>query len=573
MNTQQLRIAFLTARRAGWRRSLARLRRTLFLRWLNPLFAAHLYPPRTVQPPRIANVDALIPLAFRTTAPTWNNEIRLLNTAPFPMRPPIDWNANPTGHTLWAFRLHEFDWAWQLIQLAQNDADAAHILITILRDYIERVPFARGIAGEPYTLSRRLVVWSVAFHVIARSASDEALSSTWKDCFAPLGLAMTSFASHIIQSARLLRHHIERDLDNNHVIANAKALAFAGTLMGKTDLARCGFDLLWQQLRVQVRDDGMHFENSTSYHWHVLCDALDSVRLARQFNLPIPADIPPRLQQMANVLHALRRPDSSLPLLNDSVAESFENLDAVLAQFTVPSKQKITCFSQAGYAILQIGKTQVLFDAGALGPAFCPGHGHADALSFELWAHNRLVIADPGVYQYQAGEWRDYFRSTAAHSTIVIDKLDQSELADSFRVGAMADARITRIESERMLVEGVHTGYRRLRQPITHTRALTLVNENELQIEDRLTGVGAHHVDACFHLAPGARVETGAQSADVFFDDVQLHFQFEGAPSFEVIASDGWYSPTWYTKLPAPVLHYRGRGTVPLTIKTTIRIG
>lgn len=553
---QRLGFAFLTARRAGWRRSLARARRILCLRWLNPAFATPLYPPRVVHPPHLETIDDLIPLAFRTATPTWNNEIRLLNTAPFPMRPPIDWNANPLGHTLWAFRLHEFDWAWQLIQLAQNDADAAHTLAAILQDYIEHVPFARGIAGEPYTLSRRLVVWSVAWHVLKNLSGLEDLTGLYID-----------------QSARLLCNHIEHDLDNNHVIANAKALAFAGTLMGQADLARCGFDLLWQQLRLQVRKDGMHFENSTSYHWHVLCDVLDGVRLARQFEIPVPPDIPPRLQKMANVLRALRRPDGTLPLLNDSVMENFDNLDHVLAQFAAPSKQKITCFSQSGYVILVHGNTQLLFDAGALGPAFCPGHGHADALSFELWARHRLLIADPGVYQYQAGAWRDYFRSTAAHSTVVVDQLDQSELSESFRVGRMAKARITRIEPAHGLVEGRHTGYHRLRQPVTHTRTLVLVNENGLRITDQLDGAGEHDIEVGFHLAPGARVEVGEKSAQVFFDDVRLHFQFDGAPCFTVTTSDGWYSPTWYTKLPAPVLHYRGRCAVPLTIKTTIRIG
>lgn len=574
ISLQRLHLAFLTARRAGWRRSLARVRRILFLRWLNPAFATRLYPPRAVHPPRVDHLADLIPIAFRTTSPTWHAEITLLNSAPFPMRPPIDWNANPLGHTLWAFRLHEFDWAWQLIQLAvRGDAHAAQTLAAILRDYIERVPFGRGIAGEPYTLSRRLVVWSVAYHVIAsRTAAKQspnhnaeiALSQT------PL-LAMTH---SIVQSARLLRHHIEHDLDNNHVIANAKALAFAGTLIGQTDLARFGFDLLWQQLRVQVRTDGMHFENSTSYHWHVLCDALDGVRLARQFDFRVPDDIPPRLEKMANVLRALCRPDGTLPLLNDSVTENLENVVRVLDQFDLPGKEKLTCFLQSGYAILASGNTWILFDAGALGPAFCPGHGHADALSFELWSRHRLLIADPGVYQYQAGTWRDYFRGTAAHSTIVVDGLDQSELADSFRVGTMADARFTRVDAEHLLIEGTHNGYQRLRPPVTHTRTLELVNENEVRIQDRLTGSGEHHFDLGFHLAPGARIEISSQSANVFFDDnVQLEFRFDGVSSFEIATSDGWYSPTWYTKLPAPMLHYRGRCAVPLTIETTIAIG
>jgi uncharacterized heparinase superfamily protein len=561
----QFLIVLMTARRAGVRRSLARVRRILFLRWLNPRFASRLYQSRIVHPPTVETATDLIPLAFRSASPMWNDPVVLLNSEPFSMRPPIDWNANPRRHTLWAFRLHEFGWAWSLIQLAsQGDADAGSKLAAIMQDYMERVPFACGVAGEPYTLSRRLVVWSVAWHVLANAFSAR---PSWLD----------QFASQIDQSARMLANIIEHDLDNNHVIANAKALAFAGTLIGQAEYARPGFDLFWKQLRFQVRDDGMHFENSTSYHWLVLCDAVDMIQLAYRFSILVPDDIALRVRKMADVVRALRRPDGTLPLLNDSVDEYFENVDAVLdAAGSNEEKTRTTksiCFPQAGYAILRVARTLVLFDAGNLGPFFCPGHGHADALSFELWARNRLLIADPGTYQYQAGEWRDYFRSTAAHSTVVVDGQNQSELSDSFRVGRMAAATFTRVELDHELVEGKHTGYRRLSQPVTHTRTVTLANENELRIMDCLAGTGEHDVDVCFHLTSGAQVEIGEQSAQVSFgNSVRLRFQFKGASAFTVTTSGGWCSSLWYAKSPSLILHYRGRCVMPLTIDTIMTI-
>ena len=48
------------------------------------------------------------------------------------------------------------------------------------------------------------------------------------------------------------------------------------------------------------------------------------------------------------------------------------------------------------------------------------------------------MIVDAGVFEYQAGMWRDFMRGTAAHNTLLVDGQDQSEVWGSFRVGRRA---------------------------------------------------------------------------------------------------------------------------------------
>jgi hypothetical protein len=67
-----------------------------------------------------------------------------------------------------------------------------------------------------------------------------------------------------------------------------------------------------------------------------------------------------------------------------------------------------------------------VFDCGPLGEG---NHGHFDALSFELAAHGRSLIVDPGRYTYsEAGDinWRVHFRGTAAHNTVCVDGRHQT---------------------------------------------------------------------------------------------------------------------------------------------------
>src|SRR5439155_1407567 len=65
---------------------------------------------------------------------------------------------------------------------------------------------------------------------------------------------------------------------------------------------------------------------------------------------------------------------------------------------------------------------RLVADAGPLGYRTIAAHGHADALAFTLSLGGLEFLIDPGTYAYHGGgEWRAYFRGTAAHNTLRID--------------------------------------------------------------------------------------------------------------------------------------------------------
>ena len=69
-------------------------------------------------------------------------------------------------------------------------------------------------------------------------------------------------------------------------------------------------------------------------------------------------------------------------------------------------------FPDGGYFVLRSGTTatdalQLAFDAGPFGLPIDPHHGHADALSFDLYALGRVWLVDSGVYSTHAPwPWR-----------------------------------------------------------------------------------------------------------------------------------------------------------------------
>ena len=72
-------------------------------------------------------------------------------------------------------------------------------------------------------------------------------------------------------------------------------------------------------------------------------------------------------------------------------------------------------------------------DGGPHGFLSIAAHAHADALSLEVRHDGVDIFADPGNYCYH-GEpaWREWFRSTAAHNTVEIGGVSQSESGGPF---------------------------------------------------------------------------------------------------------------------------------------------
>src|SRR5438067_13909420 len=172
---------------------------------------------------------------------------------------------------------------------------------------------------------------------------------------------------------------------------------------------------------------------------------------------------------MLDVLDNLIMADGRLPLLKDT---TYDGLDphALLAAAAHERKPRPTLFlAESGYAIFRPRDgASLIVDVGPPCPDYLPAHAHADMLSFELCLGGRRVIVDSGVYTYEAGEWRDLFRSTRAHNTVEVDGENQSEVWSSFRVGRRA--RPHNVVFRDNGVEGEHDGYERLAVPVRHRR-------------------------------------------------------------------------------------------------------
>jgi uncharacterized heparinase superfamily protein len=521
-----------------------------------------------------------------------------------------DWSASPDGDRLWNYTLHYFEYGYDLLGAYKVTKQSQYLecLIELINDWIDRNLFWKPIPWNPYPLSKRLIVWTT-------------LLGHLKDDLAFPDQGLERMLVSICQHADFLAHNLEYDIGNNHLITNARALLWVGIHLGGHPQARKwldkGLSLLKREISKQILTDGGHYERSSSYHLVVLQELLETALLMQQADLPVPNFLEQAISRMYDFLAAILKPDGSLPMLNDTVigypvpvadilavgavylkrsklkglvrGEPGEYLDWVLGAsgrqaFNAisghPSVLGSIDLAQSGYYVLRSGEHKdgeyLIFDCGPIGPRHSPGHGHADTLSFELAAYGQTLIVDPGVYEYMESEWRDYFRSTAAHNTVTVDEQDQSVFWSSFRVAEMAQARLVRWETREAYddVEGEHDGYVRLRSPVIHRRRIQYLKPDRWIITDVLESDGraAHRYDLWFHLTPcRCSLDTNTCSYRALFaDGIVLGICPEHPEGTEPEIQEGWISYTWKQKTSAPVVRYSLASSEPVTIFRTM---
>jgi len=356
--------------------------------------------------------------------------------------------------------------------------------------------------------------------------------------------------------------HIERYLStyfspNTHLLGEAVALLFLGTLCPEISRAEHwksrGWEIVLQEARRQVRDDGFHFEQSSYYHVYAVDFFLHAAVLASLNEFTVPTEFEKAVEKMLDVLLLLGRAGTPPHLGDDDGGRLFDPRRNRSQHLLDPLATGAVLFSRGDFkaaarelceeTIWLLGEqgvaawdrvegqqtgmasaslpsaglyilatpdpsTQLVIDAGPQGEG-SSGHGHADALSISLQAQGHSLLIDPGTLAYvgDATE-RDLFRSTAMHNTVRVDGASQSEPA-----GPFAWKQLTHTKTEQWIVGksfdlfvASHDGYSRLASPVVHRRSIFSLKSRLYLVRDLAQGEGQHRLDIAWHLGPEMRL-------------------------------------------------------------------
>jgi hypothetical protein len=471
------------------------------------------------------------PLDYHADIPLWHNDgsdIRVL------------WELNRLGHLIMLGRAYV---------LTKEEKFASEFFAQV-ESWRQQNPVGRG--GN----------WSCAMEVALRAINLLAAFSLFRGSRdmseERLLMLLTIFDQH--------GAHIRRNLEfshlstSNHYLSDVAGLLWLGIMLPELSAAKewRGWALaeLLREMDKQILPDGADYEASTGYHCFVLELFLYSFILCRANKILIAEKYWRKLHAMLVYLRGMLRPDGLMPLIGDTdggqvlpiVSRGANDRSYLLAlgatvfkdsQFKLPSLKASSellwllgeeglrtyeqlpnsneetsseAFLDTGTYVLRHDDLFLLFNANAARFGRPGSHRHNDALSIEVAACGRAFIVDPGTYVYTADmNERHLFRSTAYHSTVQIDDIEQSTIREDapFVGGGEAHVRVSSWVSTPAhdRIVATHSGYERLAEPVKHQRTITFYKPDRWWlVADEITGRGEHELASRFHFDAGLEV-------------------------------------------------------------------
>ncbi len=497
-----------------------------------------------------------------------------------------------------------------------------------LRNYWAATPFLTGIHWTSgIELGLRLISWTWIRRLLDRWPGAPLLfedNPVFVDQLGRHHQWLTAFGSHGSSA-------------NNHLIAEAVGQYVAASAFGLFDDSDRWRDdassVLVRELDAQTFGDGLNRELAADYHGFVTEMALAAWVEAVLVDDPVAGRLAEPIGRALESLHALvdraGQPhrqgdaDDAHGLLVDPIgydrwaslrrtasllvepaawwhgASGMASSDIRTALFercmpganrstnsvSERSRPRPSQFADAGLTILrdlEPGRTDEIWciiDHGPHGFLSTAAHAHADALAVEIRHCGSALVVDPGTYCYHGERtWRDYFRSTVAHSTVEVGGENQSDIGGPFLWTRKAE---TSLRSSSGLTEGPvaevtadHDGYRA--HGLLHRRTVRLdrrartVTLIDIMVDDPLaeSAVDNSAVGLSLPLAPDVEVSLAPDG-----HEAQLSWAIADGPSGsgratvnldpqlswsiacgQVSPPLGWYSAHFGSKQPAPVL-------------------
>ncbi|HUL09947.1 MAG TPA: heparinase II/III family protein [Candidatus Acidoferrum sp.] len=478
--------------RARLRLPAGMLWRQLWYDLRKPLFASRLYG--LLLPTRIGNGPAPAPAADSwpgdaTRGAALGHGIFALGgqaiREPAPLWGPV--GASPT----WLEDLHSFEWLRDL-RAASGD-NGRRMGREMIGRWIDDCHGWDELAWRPDVIGRRLMAWLSHYEFLAIAAD------------APFrGRFMLSVARQASHLSRVL----PAGMGGSRLLVAIGGLIHAGLALPRgNNLVQRGGRLLERELPRQFLADGGHRERSPSVQFALL-RLLAGVRGALAgTERPLPAGLDDAIRGTAQMLRLWQHGDGGLALFNDSNAEEDWLVDMALAR-AIPSYagNKALALKEApesGFERLLANRTLVIVDSGAPAPAGYDGHAHAGTLSFEMSIGRERLIVNCGAHQGR-GDWWQAQRSTAAHSTLVVDDTNSSVFSpDRGLVRGPRTVTCQRDESDgNHWLDMSHDGYQATFDLMHRRRLFLAAGGEDLRGEDRLSGGGKRPFAIRFHLHP-----------------------------------------------------------------------
>lgn len=473
------------------------------------------------------------------------------------------------ARTNWELNRH-----FQFAMLAKNyyaSADRVFLdeLIELFTDWNDKNPFLHGISWTSVMeVAIRASNWCYAYCFISRA------KDVPQEILEQLRVGIINMTDYVAQ------HYSRYSSANNHLIVEAYAIGQTGVLTRNQEWINLSLSLLTRELPLQNYSDGINRELSLHYQSFYMEAMGLMLRLLVKNNIHVPNGWIEMLAKMSGYLancmgqygevidfgdndegkildlcggyshyqYVLGLMSLLLPMRyieNEACCENlnwlFTDKDRTQTKDKYIANQSV-CYVEGGNTILRSSNGRILIgiDHADLGFGSIAAHGHADALSFQMYVDGKAIFVDPGTYIYHCDiESRNAFRRTENHNTVCLEGKDQSEMLGTFLWGKRAKCRLLQHEigKDTCIIEAEHDGY----APLVHRRRIEL-NSHTLTITDSLSK--DKNATAIFVLAAGVELQIIGDTVEIALNGASIHLQTSGHASIV----DTWVSDRYGQK-------------------------
>ena len=306
----------------------------------------------------------------------------------------------------------------------------------------------------------------------------------------------------------VINHLNNKDFEK-HSISIIKAGILAKLILNE-DISKIN-KLISFYLNFIIDQNGFHKSYNPSYQVEFINFLHEIKNIYLYFKAPIPKEINFQLINLTSVLNNLFHKDGSICLFNGSNNFNKKIFNHILNQLEdIRTKELINV--KNGIAIYNDKNKKIFFDIVKPTNKNINNHFHASTLSFEFSSKKEKIITNCGSLENRSGNNPEYLRYSAAHSTIIINNTNISELINkkSYKRIPKNISYNTNENSLYYILEASHDGYLNNFKKVIKRKITISKNDNKIYGIDTILSIKnlnnkKESFNIRFHLTPGCK--------------------------------------------------------------------
>lgn len=463
--------------------------------------------------------------------------------------PEFSWASDPLHDANWRFQFHTLLWLDNLRECSTelSSDEGLALYARLLRDWIEKNP-----VDEPPS-DYSWFDMAVGLRAIVLVQALAALG--------PLEWLIKSLETH----GQHLADPANYEGKGNHSLHQDMGLIVLGQLLERPDWLETARLRIEKMFNEAIDSEGVSREGSIDYQYRNYRWYDEAARRLNAANVRLPDSMQKTLPKMPEFMAHATGPSTHYAMLGDTLLHRAPVIQGTQTEWVKDLSKAPTnnvAVFRAGYLFARNAWRTWTDDPSTtyLTMRFGPGrstavHGHEDAGSITFDAYGERLLCDSGLYAYEAGDDRLFFRGRSAHNVIDVPGRPYYPSAESPLIAYQTTSDHVMATVEVRGIKGV----------VWHRTVLHSLKHGYIVVDDRISGKEDAEVMQRWQLPADATVrfqpEDGHHTA-VATSGVALRLTPLGySPKVQVNYGSespiaGWRSDDYRKKYPSPELAF-----------------